>query len=193
MPHYVGLNSAGYEMFTAASGDSTTTDINSAGNFYTNAAPNFTYGFNSNFTYKNWGFSFFLRGVAGAKIFDNTRMVMANINRFAGNNALVESLTSGMTQGPIASDHWLENASFMRMDNINLSYTLHNLKAVQSLKIYLAANNVFVITPYKGLDPEIDVQGSNAYIDVFSGAAGQAAIGYPKSRSYSLGVNVTFK
>jgi TonB-linked SusC/RagA family outer membrane protein len=212
MPHYVGLDKNGNEMY-AVKGDSTTTDVLKATNRYTDPAPNFTYGITSDFTYKQFGLSFFLRGVSGGKLFDNSRMVLDNINRFGGNNGTVAALSNGITNANQASDHWLENASYMRLDNVNLSYTLKPVSVFQSIRIYLAANNLFVITKYRGLDPEINVAyspgnvmfdalGSSSLSNSFSqnGSAGPyidasySGTGYyPKTRSYTLGVNVTLK
>jgi len=214
MPHYIGLNSAGQEMYDSAKGG-TTTDVLKASNFYTDPAPKFNYGINLGFTYKAWGLNTFLRGVSGAKIFDNTRMVLDNINRFGGNNGTVEALTNGITNGPQASDHWLENASFLRMDNLNLSYTFKTTGQIQNLRVYFAANNVFVITSYRGLDPEIRVaagttnalqnalssagvansfsQGGSTGTEQYIDAAYSGDGYYPKTRSYTIGVNVTFR
>jgi iron complex outermembrane receptor protein len=99
------------------------------------------------------------------------------------------------------------------MDNINLSYTLRPKGFFQSIRFYIAANNVFVITNYRGLDPEINVSNSpgnvmgnalgssgtgnsfapngsvGAYIDAAYSGSGY----YPKSHSYTFGVNVTLK
>lgn len=214
MPHYIGLNSNGQEMYDSAKGG-TTTDVLKAANFYTDPAPKFNYGINLSFTYKAWGLNTFLRGIYGAKIFDNTRMVLDNINRFGGNNGTVEALTNGITNGPQASDHWLENASFLRMDNLNLSYTFKPTGQFQSIRAYFAMNNVFVITSYRGLDPEIRVaatptnalqnalssagvansfsQGGSTGNEQYIDAAYSGDGFYPKTHSYTLGVNITFK
>lgn len=212
MPHYVGLNSAGQEMYDSAKGG-TTTNVLHASNYYTDPAPKFTYGITSNFTYKQFGLSFFLNGQAGGKVYDNTRMVLDNINRFGGNNGTKEAITNGITNAPQASDHWLENDSYLRMENLNLSYTFNPTGLFQSVKLYVTANNLFVITSYRGLDPEINVAsrpgnvlfdalGSAGVSNNFSqnGSAGpyiDAAYSgsgyYPKTHSYTLGVNVTFK
>ena len=66
MPHYIGLNSAGQEMYDSAKGG-TTTNVLAAANFYTDPAPKFNYGINLGFTYKAWGLNMFLRGIYGAK------------------------------------------------------------------------------------------------------------------------------
>jgi TonB-linked SusC/RagA family outer membrane protein len=214
MPHYIGLNSKGQEMYDSAKGG-TTTNVLNASNYYTDPAPKFNYGINLGFTYKAWGLNTFLRGIAGAKIFDNTRMVLDNINRFGGNNGTVEALTNGITNGPQASDHWLENASFLRMDNLNLSYTFKPTGQFQNIRLYIAMNNVFVITKYRGLDPEVRVAASPT--NALSNALGSAGVAnsysqggstgnqqyidaaysgdgyYPKTHSYTLGVNITFR
>jgi iron complex outermembrane receptor protein len=212
MPHYLGLDKNGNETYEVKGGSPTKNVLN-ATNYYTDPAPKFNYGFNSNFTYKDFGLSFFLRGVSGGKIFDNQRMVLDNINRFGGNNGTVSALSNGITNAPQASDHWLEKASYLRMDNINLSYTLRPKGLFQTIRFYIAANNVFVITSYRGLDPEINVASSPG--NVMSNALGSANVGnsflpngsvgpyidaaysgsgyYPKSHSYSFGVNLTLK
>lgn len=212
MPHYLGLDKNGKETYEVKGGDPVT-DVLKATNYYTDPAPKFHYGFNSNFTYKQFGLSFFLIGQSGGKVFDNTRMVLDNINRFGGNNATVAGLSNGITNSPQASDHWLENNSYLRMDNLNLSYTFRPVGLFQTIRFYAAANNVFVITNYRGLDPEINTannpgnvlfnalgsagvssgfsQGGSAgpYIDAAYSGQGY----YPKTHSYTLGVNVTFK
>jgi len=212
MPHYVGLNSAGQEMYDSAKGG-TTTNVLNATNRYTNPAPNFNYGITSNFTYKQFSLGLFFIGQSGGKVFDNTRMVLDNINRFGGNNATVSALTNGINNSPQASDHWLENDSYLRLSNLNLSYTFRPMGLFQTLRFYVAANNVFVITKYRGLDPEVNLANNPG--NVLFDAIGAASVGtgfsqggtagpgidasysgqgyYPKTHSYTLGVNVTFK
>ena len=212
MPHYVGLDKDGNETYEVK-GAEPTTDVLKATNYYTDPAPDFTYGITSDFTYRQFGLSFFLRGVSGGKLFNNSRMVLDNINRFGGNNGTIAGLNNGITNANQASDHWLENASYLRMDNLNLYYDLKPIGLFQDIRIYLAANNLFVITKYRGLDPEITV--ANRPGNVMFDALGSAGIGnsfsqngsagpyidasysgtgyYPKTRSFTLGVNVTLK
>ncbi|HEU4576408.1 MAG TPA: hypothetical protein VFS36_15505, partial [Chitinophagaceae bacterium] len=84
-------------------------------------------------------------------------------------------------------------ASYLRLDNATLGYTFPDLKGnIKNIRVYISANNLFVITPYKGLDPEIQTANTGpnqAYIDVtYYGSAY-----YPRTRSFSLGVNVAFQ
>lgn len=195
LPHYVGVNAQGQQLFSDGKGGTVTQDKldNSAtANMfhYIDPAPKFNYGINNTFTYRNWSLNFFLRGVSGQKIYNNTLMSVQNVNRLPGNNVTKEALTNGIKDAQVASDLWLENASFLRMDNATLAYNFGKIKGVQTLQVYISSNNLFVITPYKGLDPEIRVADSNeSYIDANYGSDGY----YPRTRSFSFGVHVTFQ
>lgn len=141
-------------------------------------------------TYKNWGLNFFLRGVAGQKVFNNYNNITSNFSRLPGNNVTKDALTNGIRGSQTASDYWLEDAGFLRLDNITLSYNIPNVKGLESLRVYATANNLFVITSYKGQDPEIATGNSaQSYID-----ANVSGLGfYPRSRTFTFGVNVAFK
>ncbi|HVX28025.1 MAG TPA: SusC/RagA family TonB-linked outer membrane protein [Parafilimonas sp.] len=196
LPHFEGVDANGNQLFDSAGVKALTQDQNpNPTKYYIDPSPKFNYGINNTFTYGNWTLNFFMRGVVGQKIFNNTRLDFDNINRLPGNNVTKEALTNGIKDAAAVSDLWLEKASFLRMDNASLSYTFQHVKGIESLRAYVAANNVFVITPYKGLDPEIQTQDTNiggttnqAYIDV--SYYGNAF--YPKTRSFTLGVSVSF-
>lgn len=190
LPHYVGLDKNGNQLLDSA-GKSVPASTANVSKRYIDPSADFTYGINNNFTYGKWGLNFFLRGVHGQKIFNNTRLNFDNINRLPGNNVTREAITNGIKDAATVSDLWLEKASFLRLDNLTLSYTIPNVKGIQRLRVYVAGNNLFVITPYKGLDPEIQITNTGsqqAYLDVtYYGSAF-----YPKTRSISFGVNVSF-
>ena len=198
LPHYEGVDKDGHQLFDSAGVKAVSPSVNTGftpTNYFIDPSPKFNYGINNTFSYGNWTLNFFLRGVVGQKIFNNTRLDFDNVNRLPGNDVTKEALTNGIKDAPVASDLWLEKAGFLRMDNASLSYTFQHVKGIQSLRAYVAANNVFVITPYKGLDPEIqtantDVGGTTnqAYID----ASYYANAFYPKTRSFTLGVSVSF-
>lgn len=190
LPHYIGVDGDGNQLFADGKGGQVTQgSLNTDMYHYINPSPKFSYGISNSFRYGNWGLSFFLRGLSGQKIFDNTRMIIDNITRLPGNNVTKEALTNGIKDAPAASDLWLENASYLRLDNFSLSYSFPGIDFLKSLQVYIAGNNLFVITPYKGLDPEIRVTDTNeSYIDANYGSDGY----YPKSRSFSFGVNVAF-
>ncbi|MEO9003950.1 MAG: TonB-dependent receptor [Ginsengibacter sp.] len=200
LPHYLGVDDNGSQLFADGKGGKVTQgSLNTSMYNYINPAPKFSYGITNAFNYHNWGLSFFLRGVVGQKIFNNTLMVVSNVTRLPGNNISKVGLTNGIKDAPVASDLWLEKASYLRLDNFSLSYSFKNISFFQSLQVYVAGNNLFVITHYKGFDPEIRVTNSNeAYIDAINGSDVNVITGtgsdgyYPKSRSLSFGVNVTF-
>jgi iron complex outermembrane receptor protein len=202
LPHYTGVDANGNQTFD---GQTLAQNANPAGH-YIDPAPKFDYGITNNFDYGNWSFSFAFRGVYGQKVFDNTLLDVETITRLPGNNITKEALTNGIKDAPVASDKWLESASFLRLDNATLGYSFKNVKFANVLRIFVATNNLFVITSYKGLDPEVRTESGNInnnilfgintngkvnqpYIDANYG--GQAY--YPRVRTFSLGVNVTLK
>lgn len=192
LPHYVGKDADGKSLFEKADKTQTTNYLD-AENRYIDPYPKFTYGFSTNLSYKNFGFNVFFRGVSGVKIFNNTNLNLANYNNLPSVNALKEAVTSGLKNDPIPSDYWLENASYLRLESLTLSYNFPKVKGIENLRLYLSGNNLFVITKYKGLDPEVagvNNEATPAFIDLtYSGSGGY----YPKARSFTLGVNVSFK
>jgi len=200
LPHYTGVDASGNQTFD---GQTIAQNPNPTGH-YIDPAPKFNYGITNNFDYGNWSFNFALRGVYGQKIFNNTLLDVETITRLPGNNVTKEALTNGIKDAPVASDKWLENASFLRMDNATLSYTFKNISFANNLRVFVATNNLFVITKYRGLDPEVktenssgnnilggNLNGSNnsAYIDANYGSQAY----YPRVRSFTLGLNVSLK
>ncbi len=166
------------------------TDVTAAAKKYTDPSPNFTYGISNTFNYKQVSLNFFLRGVHGQKLFNDYSNIVSNISRLPGNNVTHDALTNGIKGSQTASDLWLQNASYLRLDNATLSYRFSNIKGLESLRVYVTGSNLFVITPYKGIDPEIRSGNTNqAYID--QNVYGDAF--YPRSKTYTIGVNVAFK
>ena len=195
LPAFAGLSdtinaSSNSNQLYYTSDGKTTASIAEAKKNYFDPTPDFTYGISNSFSYKQWGLNFFLRGVYGQKLFNNFSNVTSNIARLPGNNITKEGLTNGIRGSQTPSDYWLQNASYLRLDNVTLSYTFKNVAGLKNLRVYATATNLFVITPYKGIDPEIRTGDSDeAYIDVNVNDAGF----YPRSRSAVFGVNVSLK
>jgi len=151
---------------------------------YKSANPKLTMGFTSQFNYDNWDLSFVLRSNIGNYVYNNIRSAggaynsirtsmgyMGNVNR--------DYLNAGFSNSQYSSDYYVENASFLRMDNLSLGYNFGKvLRNTASLRVNAIVQNVFVITKYSGLDPEI-----------FSGIDNNP---YPKPRIYSLGINIAY-
>jgi len=194
LPHYTGVDAQGVEEFdgkTVAQWAAQTGGVPPS--HYIDPSPKFNYGISNSFSYKSWSLSFFLRGVYGQKIFNNTLLDYESVTRLPGTNTTQAALTNGVTSGPVASDRWLEGASYLKLDNASLGYTFSNIKGFKTLRVYVATNNLFTITKYKGLDPEVNVASSTNpnqnYIDADYGGYAY----YPPVRSFTFGTNVSFK
>lgn len=150
-----------------------------------NPQPDFTANFSSTFNYKQWFASFLLRGVFGNDIINGTSMVLQDISRFPGENVMKSALKKA-PQTLIYSSYYVEDGSFLRLDNFQFGYDFKFKESspIQKLRLSLTANNLFVLTKYSGMDPEVNQNGLVFGID--------ARNYYPKTRSVSLGLNVTF-
>jgi iron complex outermembrane receptor protein len=185
-----GLDANGKYIFTdidPAGSTSTNKVINDKDMTYIGSPqPKLTYSINNTLSYKNWDLSVFFRGVYGNKVLNYSRMSFATTQWLMGGNVLKEALTSGLTDSPIYSSFYIEDGSFLRLENMNLGYTFkkESIKYVKNLRVYLSAQNLFKITKYKGLDPEVDMSGLNP------GVEGRDY--YPKSRTIMMGVNISF-
>lgn len=184
---YAGRNSDGITLFYKANGETskvvTVEDFKECGN----AQPKFMYGWNNNLTYKNFDLSFFFRGVYGNKILNATLAGLNNVNNASNNNIPKFSLGEPATDvnSFYNSSRYLESGSYLRLDNATLGYTLKLTKLkVKTARLYITTNNLFVITKYKGIDPEITLGGIEPGIDNNNF--------YPKTRSFMLGVNLNF-
>ncbi|WP_158797097.1 SusC/RagA family TonB-linked outer membrane protein [Pedobacter sp. L105] len=149
------------------------------------AAPKFIMGFTSSFNYKKWTLSTVLRGSLGSYIYDNISSnlgVAHNILTPSGllNNAPATIYDSGFTSNQFLSDYYVHKANWVKMDNAGLAYNVGRLSPNSTTTMRITANvqNVFVISGYKGVDPE-----NSTGIDYTL---------YPRPRTYSLGVNVGF-
>lgn len=186
--HYTGKDTAGVSTYQKADGSITnkqplTTDARISGN----AQPSLVYGWTNSFYYKGFDFNFLIRGVTGNKILNSTLAALnnprdskfQNIPRFT----LDESYND--VNAYLRSDRYLESGSYLRMDNITLGYTFKpRTQAIKSLRFYVSGNNLFVITSYRGIDPEINIGGLTPGIDNNNL--------YPKTRTYMAGLSASF-
>ncbi|WP_245843601.1 SusC/RagA family TonB-linked outer membrane protein [Niastella vici] len=188
--HYAGKNDAGTSTFLTADGkviasQPSTNDLMIAGN----AQPKLMFGWNNSFTYKNFDLNFFLRGVTGNKILNNT---LAQLNNPADSKTLnIPKFTLGESYKDniayLTSDRFLEDGSYIRMDNATLGYSLNaKVKYISKMRFYLSTNNLFTITGYRGIDPEISIGG------LTPGPGIDAKNFYPKTRSFIFGANLMF-
>ncbi len=184
-----GLDANGKYIFTDISGPDGKPDGKIDDKDYTylgSAQPKLTYGINNTFNYKNWDFSFFLNGVYGNKVLNYSKMSFATTQWLMGANVLKEALTNGLTDSPVFSNYYIENGSFLRLENLTLGYTFktENIKWLKNLRLYVVGQNLFLITKYTGLDPEVDMGG------LTPGIEGRDY--YPKTRTFMMGINISF-
>lgn len=208
LPHYKGLDANGKQLFDDGNGGTVgSAGLNNDLKRYIDPTPKFTYGINNSLAYKNWDLNFFLRGVSGQRVYNGVRMLIDNVGGLSNGNMTTSGLASGDKDDKILSDRWLENASFLRMDNMTLSYTFQKISnRIDMMRLFVTGNNLFVVTKYRGLDPEVQITSSrfldgstgaistlnNAYIDqLYTGSNSDNA--YYKSRSFTIGVNLSFK
>ncbi|WP_296380576.1 SusC/RagA family TonB-linked outer membrane protein [Winogradskyella sp.] len=148
---------------------------------YKKGTPDAFIGFTNNFRYKNLDLNFTFRGSFGNYVYNNVASSNGNLNSIIGQpgyqaNAHSDVLNTGFANQNLFSDAYIERADFVRLDNISLGYTIPFSK--MTLRASLTATNVFVITEYSGLDPEIGNGIENNF--------------YPRTRDVVLGLNFTF-
>lgn len=153
--------------------------------FYKSPDPNVTFGFNTSFSYKKWSINTVLRASLGNYVYDNVGSnfgIKSNLLSSVGilNNASSDILNTGFTNTQYLSDYYIKNASFLKMDNLGIAYNIGKLSKDGNTTMRISANcqNVFVVTKYKGLDPEL-TSGIDYKL-------------YPRPRTYTLGLNVGF-
>jgi len=156
------------------------------------ALPDYIIGFTNNFTYRHFDLSVVLRSALGASVYNNTRAEISQGNRLPGQNTNLEGAQFHAAGGggiTYPSSRWVENADFLRLDNMTLGYNFRIIPTViKSARLYVTAQNLFVLAGYKGYDPEVNnVAGSNGIKSI-----GIDYNTYPQARTYSLGLNINF-
>ncbi|WP_439131304.1 SusC/RagA family TonB-linked outer membrane protein [Polaribacter sp.] len=161
-----------------------------------NPQAEFLMGLNLSANYKNWDFSTYLYAEIGKDMVRNFERFLPNVNRptyyldrwtGAGTSNSVPRLTNDATNNRLFSDFYVEDASFLRMNNIQIGYSLSSevLEKIglSKFRIYTTVNNLFTLTKYTGFDPSINGGAIGAGIDYGN---------YPSAQQFLLGLNVTF-
>jgi iron complex outermembrane receptor protein len=148
------------------------------------AAPDVMMGLTSNLRYKKFDLSMTFRANLGNYVYNNVSSNSGYFDRLTDrvtNNIHKSAFKTNFKAKQLKSNYYLEDASFLRLDNISLSYTLNKGKFFETLRIYTTVQNVLTITGYSGLDPE----GPQ-----FHGGIDNSV--YPVSTTYLLGLNISF-
>ena len=155
------------------------------------AQPDLTFGLGTNLQYKNWTFSLNFRGSIGNDVYNCTANNLAYLSNLPGRNVLREAVTSGVSrdQAKVFSSRFIEDGSFVRLDNISLGYNFSLPKLyVSNARIFVSAQNLFTITGYSGADPEVNSEISRTGV----APLGVDYLSYPRARTFSMGVNLSF-
>lgn len=210
-PKYMVFNYGGNNEYTFVGGDAIYEDVNHDGQineldivYLGSSLPKVTGGFGTKFKYKEWQLNLQFNFRAGNKVVNSARMALENMS--TNNNQSIAVNWRWHNEGDIAklpraattkthfdtynylgSDRFVEDASFLRLNYAQLSYTFKPamLKSIglTSLRANLTVNNVFCLSKYSGVDPEIPQAGYGAATD-----SSQT----PRSRSFTFGLNLSF-
>ena len=153
-----------------------------------NAQPLFTYGWNNTIRWKNLDATLFFRGVVGNKILNVTRWAYGPQKSASTNIFMKDAVGSDVKYSDKGhfTDQYLEDGSYIKLDNVTIGYNFKfkENKYIESLRVYLTAQNVFTITKYSGQDPEVNTTGVwDAGIDYPDF--------YPNVATVLLGVNIS--
>ncbi|WP_196934789.1 SusC/RagA family TonB-linked outer membrane protein [Sphingobacterium hungaricum] len=145
--------------------------------------PNFIYSFNTSLNYKQFDLSAQFYGVYGNDIFDLQKMTPSRqVQRWTPDNPSDLYPRANNTRGYKASDFFVEDGSFLRLQNVTVGYNFKPgiIKGISNIRVYASGNNLLTITKFnKGFDPEVGLDGINWG-------------NYPRPRAYSLGLTVGF-
>ncbi|MGN6601722.1 MAG: SusC/RagA family TonB-linked outer membrane protein [Ginsengibacter sp.] len=166
------------------------------------AAPKYQWGFNNDFTYKNFSLNVFILASHGSKIFNATYAAAAIPSSDIKYPTLAASADYWSTKNPssqwadpasktnrsyIESSQFLQDGSFVRLKNINLAYTIkRKTLGIADVTLYVSGQNLITLTKYKGYDPEADSMGNN------DSAAGIDLGAYPNPKAYTIGLKANF-
>lgn len=192
---FIGFDEKGQSRYRDTNGDGVVTDNDriAAGS----ALPKVIYNLLGNWTYKNFDFSWQFNGVWGNKVYDNTANALFYKVRLArGLNTTPEAVQfqeESVNNSAPVSTRFLKSGAYFRLNNLQVGYQLPTQKLginsyISSLRIHATAQNLFVITPYNGFDPDVNternVNGISSYgIDYLT---------YPKARTFVAGLQIGF-
>jgi TonB-linked SusC/RagA family outer membrane protein len=194
---FIGVGDAGQPVYEDKNSDGSITaeDYSIIGN----PNPDFTWGFNSTLGYKGFDFAIFFRGVHGADVRNLQQSEIGDgaqkINQIS--NILTDSWTEQNTSAPRPevnatrdfasyrrSSFFIQDGSFIRLQNVSIGYRIPIQKYIRSARLFVSAQNLFVITDYEGFDPEVNNQGQNNL------NRGDDYDAYPRARTFTAGVNI---
>jgi iron complex outermembrane receptor protein len=206
---YVGVNAQGQQLFNKydvtrdAKGNETsrklagTTTAPSADDetIIGDANPAFSLGLRSNLTWHKLDASWLWRGEFGRDVFNNTALVYSTKSAISqGRNFMRSALSDpiGVKEPAIYSSKWIEDGSFVRLQNVTLGYSfnLPSMAGSRPARLYVSGDNLLLFTGYSGYDPEVFVRAG----DDITGSASRGIdyLVYPRARTFTTGVRIQF-
>ncbi|MCB0649332.1 MAG: TonB-dependent receptor [Saprospiraceae bacterium] len=191
MKEFAGIGEDGLNAFVDYNGDGEVLENDRY--VVGSALPDLLYAFYGNVSYKNFDFGINFNGVAGNKIFNHTRMSIFNkgslSSSFNTNAFAVEYPEESITNSNEVSTRYLENGSYLRLNNASIGYNLiNNGKWFNNVRLSVTGQNLFVLTDYSGFDPEINTGSSIGGIQTY----GIDRFTYPSARTFMFGLEVKF-
>jgi TonB-linked SusC/RagA family outer membrane protein len=199
---YYGINNKGEFVFETPAGGYTTSPQDSHRMILGNAQPDVTYGFNAALRYRTLDAAINFRGQIGGLIFNETRYFFENtrnvenalLSAVEGQAALLTTWkTSGENNASLRrfSDFYLEDATYLKLSDVTVGYTPKLPESVaqyiHSLRVYFTAQNLFTLTGYSGVDPEIAPKDGDSLQPGFDSRSF-----YPRQRTFNLGISLNF-
>ncbi|NJO89406.1 MAG: SusC/RagA family TonB-linked outer membrane protein [Chloroflexia bacterium] len=184
---FLGFDSNGNSIYkTDANGEEIREDLGTA-------LPDFTFGWNNSFKYRGFDLSFFLNGVYGNKVYNNTFNASLHVPGLShGNNVTTSIMNSneGINNTPGYSSRFIEDGSFIRLSHATLGYTLpvSSIDWLKSCRVYVTGTNLFLIAKYTGYDPEASTNANYQGVP----SLGVDFTSYPRSRTFQFGVSAEF-
>ena len=196
-PRFLSTDEDGRQLFACATvrpacvDGETTTPLGDDEEIIGNANPDFSLGFRNNLTLGNFDASWLWRGEFGGDVFNNTALVYGSkSNVLNDRNFLRSALGDDIALGEpaIYSSLWIEDGSFVRLQNMTLGYTFDlptRLGTGKATRVYVSGDNLLLFSDYSGYDPEV-------FIGAGLAARGMDYLTYPRARTFTLGARVQF-
>ena len=183
-PKWLGFDANGDNIFEDLDDDGKLSDGDNQ--VIGNAYPDFTFSIQNSFSYKNFDLSFLFRGSVGNDVLNMSRLYYEGFSYFGSNNILKSTLDHPEYKGgAIYSSRFIEDGSFVKLDNLTLGYNVPlKGKIISKMRIYVTGQNLLTLTKYKGMDPEVHLAGLEPGIEWYTF--------YPRTKTYLLGLNITF-
>lgn len=203
LPVFQGFDSSGTPIYADSNGDGVVdTNFDQPGGnsdrvFAGDPNPNINVGLYLRANYKQWDFTVNGYGAYGHEIYNNTANALFSqsaLNR--GENVIESVVNNGEDPGasPIVSTRFLESGDFFRLSNLSIGYSFDTEKFgkigdyLTNARVFVTGQNLFIITPYSGFDPEVNTNKQVSGVPSF----GIEYSGYPRARAFSFGLNLNF-